>query len=57
MTEISSLTPRSTADRVMLIDALRGIALLGILFMNMTWFTGFAVLSGERDRLTRSTAS
>ena len=55
MTETSSLGPRSTADRVVLIDALRGIALLGILFMNMTWFTGFAVLSGGQ-RLALGTA-
>ncbi|MHC4991474.1 MAG: DUF418 domain-containing protein, partial [Planctomycetota bacterium] len=36
------------ADRLVLLDALRGFALLGIMFVNMTWFTGFAVLGPDR---------
>ena len=34
--------------RLPTLDALRGFALFGIMFVNMTWFTGFAVLSPEQ---------
>jgi uncharacterized protein len=40
--------PVRTTERVSRLDAMRGFALLGIMFVNMTWFTGFAVLSGEQ---------
>ncbi len=42
------LSPTAAADRIDLLDALRGFALLGIMFVNMTWFTGYAVLSPEQ---------
>ena len=40
--------PTSNRERIVVLDALRGFALLGILFVNMTWFTGFAVLSHDQ---------
>ncbi|MCZ6816860.1 MAG: DUF418 domain-containing protein, partial [Planctomycetota bacterium] len=40
--------PTVPSERIALLDGLRGFALLGILFVNMTWFTGFAVLSSEQ---------
>ena len=42
------LSPTAAADRIDLLAALRGFALLGIMFVNMTWFTGFAVLGVEQ---------
>jgi uncharacterized protein len=38
--------PTQANERLLVLDALRGFALLGILFVNYTWFTGFAVLFG-----------
>ena len=38
----------ATNERLVLLDSLRGFALLGIMFVNITWFTGFAVLSAEQ---------
>ncbi len=44
--------PTGEHERLSVLDTLRGFALLGILFVNMTWFTGFAVSSAEdRARL------
>ena len=34
-------------DRILALDGLRGFALLGILFGNLSWFTGYAVLRPE----------
>ncbi len=39
--------PIAQHERITSLDALRGVALFGILFVNMTWFTGFAVMSPE----------
>ncbi len=39
--------PVAASQRLAHLDQLRGIALLGIMFVNMTWFTGFAVLSPQ----------
>ena len=36
--------PTLTKQRCAPLDALRGFSLLGIMFVNFTWFTGFAVL-------------
>ncbi len=45
-------TPTRNSDRIVLLDTIRGFALFGIMFINMTWFTGFAVLSNaQRERL------
>lgn len=38
--------PRSS--RVLELDVLRGFALFGILFGNLTWFTGYAVLGSDQ---------
>ena len=35
-------------ERILALDILRGFALLGILFGNLTWFTGWAVTSPEQ---------
>lgn len=40
--------PTTAGERIVVLDALRGFALFGILFVNMTWFTGYAVLSPEQ---------
>ena len=32
-------SPTRSHERIALLDVLRGFALLGILFVNMTWFT------------------
>ena len=50
------LSPTADADRIDLLDALRGFALLGIMFVNMTWFTGYAVLSPEERAVLGSPA-
>ena len=42
-----SAIPVQASDRIPVLDELRGFALLGIMFVNMTWFTGFAVLAPE----------
>ena len=39
--------PVDPRERSTLLDALRGVALLGIMLVNMTWFTGYAVLDGD----------
>ncbi len=39
--------PMAQHERIPSLDAMRGVALFGILFVNMTWFTGFAVMSSE----------
>lgn len=43
--------PTNAATRLDALDIVRGLALFGILFVNLTWFTGFAVLwgSGQAD--------
>ncbi len=41
-------TPIRPTERLQLLDVIRGFALFGIMFVNMTWFTGFAVLSPEQ---------
>ena len=38
----------ATNERNGLLDALRGFALFGIMFVNITWFSGYAVLSAEQ---------
>ena len=48
--------PVRPTERLRLLDAMRGFALLGILFVNLTWFTGFAVLSPE-ERVALGTES
>lgn len=48
-------TPVPTTERWPLLDALRGFALLGILFGNLMWFTGYAVLPAA-DRAALGTA-
>ena len=40
--------PIASGERIVVLDALRGFALFGILFVNMTWFTGYAVLSPDQ---------
>jgi uncharacterized protein len=35
----SSFGPVATEDRLILVDVLRGFALLGIAFVNMSWFS------------------
>lgn len=40
--------PTQAHERIQLLDAVRGFALFGIMFVNMTWFTGFAVLSSQQ---------
>ena len=40
-------SPITARERIASIDVLRGFALLGIMFVNMTWFTGFAVLGPD----------
>ena len=47
---IRSNQPIVGTDRFLVLDAVRGFALLGIMFVNMTWFTGFAVLSADQRR-------
>lgn len=47
MKATSSSISTDSNNRIPLLDALRGLALLGILFVNMTWFTGIAVRSPE----------
>jgi uncharacterized protein len=50
MTEARVPVPLSGAQRTLFLDSLRGFALVGILFVNLTWFTGYAVLSAaQRD--------
>ncbi len=39
----TNATPSDARQRMAGLDALRGLALFGILFVNLTWFTGFAV--------------
>lgn len=46
---------RVPGPRVVALDALRGFALLGILFGNLTWFTGYAV-TGADARAAMATA-
>ena len=46
----NSNQPTAENNRFLALDAIRGFALLGILFVNMTWFTGFAVLSTEQKK-------
>lgn len=48
MTLPAEMTPVMGRERIALLDALRGFALFGILFVNMTWFSGFAVLSAQQ---------
>ena len=48
MTHHDANRVKAPIERLALLDALRGFALLGILFVNMTWFTGFAVLPADR---------
>ena len=43
----STSFPTTDATRLDSLDIVRGIALFGILFVNLTWFTGFAVLWGS----------
>lgn len=45
---MTASSPISARERIELLDVLRGFALLGIMFGNMTWFTGYAVLSDEQ---------
>lgn len=40
--------PTQSHERIQLLDTVRGFALFGIMFINMTWFTGFAVLSSHQ---------
>lgn len=54
---LQGLSPAGTGDRgerLDLVDALRGFALFGILFVNATWFSGTAVL-GDADRQSLQT--
>lgn len=44
------MKPLKSTDRIVALDAIRGFALFGIMFVNMTWFTGFAVLSPEQRK-------
>ena len=39
--------PIARHQRIAGLDALRGFALFGILFVNMTWFTGFVLFPGS----------
>ena len=39
--------PTRSHERIALLDVLRGFALFGILFVNMTWFTGYAVIGAD----------
>jgi uncharacterized protein len=41
------IQPTTERNRLDSLDVIRGIALFGILFVNLTWFTGFAVLWGS----------
>jgi len=43
--------PVPRQERIELLDVLRGFALFGILFVNLTWFTGYAAL----DQASRAT--
>ncbi len=45
MSSLPPAPPAPSSERIATLDILRGFALLGILFGNLTWFTGFAVLS------------
>ena len=44
--ENSAAMPTQASERLLVLDALRGFALLGIMFVNYTWFSGFAVQLG-----------
>ncbi len=45
----SNLQPVAPVERVVALDAMRGVALLGILLVNTSWFTGYAVLTPEQQ--------
>lgn len=44
---MTKIQPVSSSRRLPVLDFTRGTALLGIMFVNMTWFTGFAILSAD----------
>ena len=44
------LEPVQEDKRIVVFDAIRGFALFGIMFVNMTWFTGYAVLSPNQKQ-------
>ncbi len=47
MIDSNGALPTRSEDRILLLDVLRGFALFGILFVNMTWFTGYAVIGAD----------
>ena len=51
---MSTLNPTTPGQRIRVLDSLRGFALFGIMFVNMTWFTGFfaVFIPGQSVQLT-----
>ena len=51
---MTAIQPIEQSERLAVLDFLRGFALFGIMFVNMTWFTGFAVMSAAERQQFRT---